>query len=410
MKPRIPLAVAAPAVVACLACAGDPGIESGVWRAWLDSPGGELPFGLELASDASGWSAHIINGPERIEVDRVEVDGERLLLGIDHYDAKVEATRRSAGRLDGRWWKTGKRGAISELPFHAVQGDTHRFTPIESDADHGSIAGRWSVRFADEEDPAIAEFEQGEGATVSGTFLTTTGDYGYLSGSFEGGRLRLSVFDGAHAFLFDATVQPDGSLAGDFWSRESWHDTWTAVRDESATLDPATEQVAWTGGIPLSELVYPDLDGNPRSLDDAAFAGTARIIEVFGSWCPNCNDATAYLVDLHERYADRGLAIVGLGFEMTGDLARDTEQLRVYRDYHDIRYPLLVAGTADKAEASAAFPLIERVKSFPTTIFMDAEGNVHTVYSGFSGPATGAAYARLQTVFETTIEELLGDE
>ncbi len=75
-----------------------------------------------------------------------------------------------------------------------------------------------------------------------------------------------------------------------------------------------------------------------------------------------------------------------------------------------IEYPLLIAGTADKAEASKAFPLIERVKSFPTTIFMDGNGSVHMVHSGFSGPATGEAYARLQALFESTIEELLGDE
>ena len=78
--------------------------------------------------------------------------------------------------------------------------------------------------------------------------------------------------------------------------------------------------------------------------------------------------------------------------------------------YHGIEYPLLIAGTADKTEASKAFPLIERIKSFPTTIFMDGDGNVHMVYSGFSGPATGEAYTRLQTLFESTIEEILGDE
>lgn len=99
-----------------------------------------------------------------------------------------------------------------------------------------------------------------------------------------------------------------------------------------------------------------------------------------------------------------------MAFEMTGDFARDAEQVRIYRDHHGIEYPLLIAGTSDKAEASKAFPLIERVKSFPTTIFMDGDGNVHTVYSGFSGPATGEAYARLQALFENTIEELLGDE
>jgi len=410
MNPRASFSIATLVALCCVTCTPGPAIESGRWRAWLDSPGGELPFGLELTPDDGAWSAQIINGPERLEVAEVKIDGDRLTLRIPHYDATVEATRSSATTLDGRWWKTGKLGAISELPFHAVHGEAHRFARLQETREKtGSVAGRWAVRFADEEDLAIAEFEQDDGHEVTGTFLTTTGDYRYLAGSFEGDRLRLSVFDGAHAFLFDARLQADGSLAGDFWSRESWHDTWTAERDESVTLDSATEQVAWIGGPPLNEVAYPDLDGVLRSLDDPEFAGKARILEVFGSWCPNCNDATAYLVDLHERYGERGLSIVGLAFEMTGEFERDAEQVRVYRDHHGIEYPLLIAGTSDKAEASATFPLIERVKSYPTTIFLDGEGSVHTVYSGFSGPATGEAYTRLQVLFESTIEELLGD-
>jgi len=410
MKRLLRYGVAVPLTALVLACSSDPGLDGGTWRAWLDSPGGELPFGLELTQDGDDWSARIVNGPERLDVDRVEVDGNRVTLRISHYDATVEATRTSRGRLDGRWFKTGKLGAISELPFHAVHGVTHRFSPVAAEETSASIAGRWAVRFADEEDMALAEFEQDDQGQLTGTFLTTTGDYRYLAGSIEGDRLRLSVFDGAHAFLFDARVQDDGTLAGDFWSRESWHDTWTAERNDDATLGSATEQVAWVGGIPLSDVSFPDLEGALRSLDDPEFAGRARILEVFGTWCPNCNDATEYLTRLHERYRDRGLSIVGLAFEMTGDFARDAEQVRVYREHHGIEYPILIAGTSDKADASKAFPLIERVKSYPTTIFMDAEGNVHTVYSGFSGPATGAAYTRLQTLFEGTIEELLGDE
>ena len=398
------------ALAGCTAPPTDPELEPGRWRAWLDSPGGELPFGLELSAGEAGWTAAILNGEERLTIERVTVAGSAVALDIDHFDAHIEATIDSSTRLTGRWWKTGKLGAISELPFHAVHGETQRFSALAGETDGAGVEGRWSVRFAGEEDEAVAEFASGAGNRVTGTFLTTTGDYRFLAGSFEGRRLRLSTFDGAHAFLFDAELGDDGTLTGDFWSRESWHDTWTATRAPEVALDAATEQIAWVGGVPLSEIVYPDLDGNPRALDDAAFAGKARVLEVFGSWCPNCNDATSYLVDLHERYRERGLSIVGLAFELTGDFDRDAKQLRIYRDHHGIEYPLLVAGTSDKDEASAVFPLIERVKSYPTTIFLHADGRVHTVYSGFSGPATGDAHERLKEQFERTIEELLGEE
>ncbi|MCH7780362.1 MAG: TlpA family protein disulfide reductase, partial [Acidobacteria bacterium] len=222
-----------------------------------------------------------------------------------------------------------------------------------------------------------------------------------------------SCFDGGHAFLFHAQLQPDGTLAGSFWSRDTYHATWTARRasgDADTEMPDPLRMVTLTNRAGRLRFRFPDLDGRPVSLADERFQNKVVLVNLFGSWCPNCNDATAYLVELDERFRERGLSIVGLAFEMTGDFSRDAEQVRVYRDYHGIEYPLLIAGTADKTAASKAFPLIERVKSFPTTIFMDGDGNVHMVYSGFSGPATGEAYTRLQTLFESTIEEILGDE
>ena len=388
-----------------------PQLREGPWHAWLDSPGGRLPFGIEFVGGRTGLRAFLVNGIERIEVERVEVRGRQVVLSIEHYDSAIEAELDDAGSdLDGRWWKTAGPGKISELPFHARAGSRPRFEADEAFAagdDARTIDGRWAVQFETHDTLAVGVFEAVEEDSVSGTFLTATGDYRYLAGSYRGGRLRLSVFDGAHAFLFDARLQPDGTLSGDFWSRDTWHETWTARRDPEARVPDALEQTTWVGGRALGELVFPDLDGRPRTLDDPQFAGRARILEIFGSWCPNCNDATAYLVELDERYRSRGLSILGLAFEMTGEPARDAEQVRRYAAYHGIEFPLLLAGLSDKDEASRAFPLLDRVRAFPTTIFMDAKGRVRAVHSGYAGPATGQAHLDLRASFEELIEELL---
>ena len=92
---------------------------------------------------------------------------------------------------------------------------------------------------------------------------------------------------------------------------------------------------------------------------------------------------------------------------MTGDFQRDADQVRAYAAHHGIEYPLLLAGLADKNEASRAFPLIDRVRSYPTTIFLHGDARVRAVHSGFTGPATGEAYSRLRSRFESLIEELL---
>ncbi|MDA1266831.1 MAG: TlpA disulfide reductase family protein, partial [Planctomycetota bacterium] len=239
---------------------------------------------------------------------------------------------------------------------------------------------------------------------LEATFLTTLGDYRYLEGVSDGNGLSLSGFDGAHAFLFHATREPDGSLKGDFWSRDSWHETWTAVKDPEAALPDPFGLTTWTGALPLGELSFPDVTGKVRALDDAAFDGKVRLLVIFGTWCPNCYDQTKYLKELDERYGAKGLSILGLAFEFGDDLARQTEVVRRYSGYHELAYPILIAGTSDKQKASEAFPLLDRVRSYPTVVFLDAKGEVIAVNTGFSGPATGAAHQRLRSRFESIIE------
>ena len=399
-----------------LAGCADPGTDrlaEGEWRAWLDSPGGELPFGLEFSRNGATLEVVIVNGSERIRVPRVEENGAELVLGIDHYDSTLVATVAERGRrVTGRWEKTTGPGQVSSLPFEATAGRQDRFGPEASDAGSGStsIDGRWTVVFSSSDDPAVGIFSSLPDGTVEGTFLTMTGDYRYLAGRFEGNRLRMSCFDGAHAFLFDARLQADGSLVGDFWSRDSWHETWTARRDPEAELADAFDETLAVADLDLDRISYPDLEGRSRFLDDPEFAGSARMLYIFGSWCPNCGDATRLMVELDRRYRDRGLSILGLAFEMTGDAPRDTEQVQRYAAYHGIAFPLLLAGLSDKALASTAFPLVDRVRAYPTTVFLDHSGAVRAVHSGFSGPATGEAHEALRRQFESLIEELLDDE
>jgi hypothetical protein len=400
-------------LLAVSACADAPAerIAEGPWHAWLDSPGGPLPFEMELVAEQGVLRAFILNGDERIEVPRVERTGGRLVLGIDHYDATIEAVATNGGRrLDGTWRKTTTAEQPAELDFHATAGARDRFErPAESNAGNAGagIGGRWTVTFASDEQPAVGIFESDADGTARGTFLTTTGDYRFLAGRVDGGLLRLSAFDGAHAFLFHARVQENGSLAGDFWSRDTWHDPWSAVRDPDVALPDPFTLTSPIDGVDLAELVFPDPDGRPRSLGDPEFAGPARIVTLFGTWCPNCNDATRYLVELDGRYRDRGLVVAGLAFELTGDFERDARQVRIYARHHGIEYPLLVAGRYGRDQTSRSFPLIDRIRAYPTTIFLDSAGRVRAVYTGFSGPATGEVHQQLRRDFEGWIEALL---
>lgn len=395
----------------------------GVWHAWLDSPGGELPFLLELHGAEKGVQARIVNGSERIDVEASH-DGDALVLDFPHYDSRITAHGTGA-RLDGTWRKRRGADAWAELGFHADRNvrlpGTEDAAPIFRQLE-ASVAHRYSVRFSSGDDPAVAILEA-DAAGLRGTFLTTTGDYRYLAGectlpATAGSdtrvlHVRLSCFDGAHAFLFIARLVPRSTpgpvqLEGDFWSGDHWHETWTATEDPAAKLPDGFTLTHANSAVTLDDLVFPDLDGTPRRLSDPAFAGKARLIEVFGSWCPNCADEADELVRLQQEYGARGLSIVGLAFEVTGDFPRDAGQVRRYAARHGVSWPLLVAGLADKDKATASLGMLDKVRAFPTTIFLDESGAVRAVYTGFSGPATGAAYAEQHAEFVRVIEGLLG--
>lgn len=407
------------------AIAGPPtALRQGTWRAWLDSPGGELPFGLQLVESKGQWSAAILNGAERIEIPVVRFEGDELILSMPHYDSAIKAGSSANGtRLDGEWKKRSKGDRVVTMKFHADAGRVERFLPtalgIEACQAGGVTEGRWSIQFAADADRAVGVFEQGDERSAIGTILTTTGDYRYLAGDVcweqpgEGkliARLRLSTFDGAHAFLFSATTDSEAAtMTGDFWSGDTFHDTWTARRDANAELPDAFTLTKAMESAKLDEVVFPDLEGKRKSLADPSFAGKARIIEIFGTWCPNCNDASKYLGELQVKFKGRGLSILGLAFEYSGDTQRDTEQVRTFAKHHKIEFPILLAGTSDREKASASLPIIDKLRAYPTLLVLDQNNKIQATYTGFSGPATGEDYQRFKTQFEATIEKLLAE-
>lgn len=385
-----------------------PTLASGPWRAALASPGGPLTFGLDLTPEPSGaLRLTLLNGEERRPAGLIEQGDDSITVEIPPYRSRLVAKVTDGGRgLEGRWDRDRGAGHERILAFAATAGPEPATDITLGPEAADALTGRWSVRFADDEDPAVGVFEARADGTARGTFLTTLGDYRFLAGRFDGTRLDLSCFDGAHAFLFSATLEGE-TLSGDFWSRDSYHTTWTATKDAAASLPDDFALTTWTGGEDaLSSLSFPDLEGTPRRLDDPAFAGDARLLVVFGSWCPNCNDLSEYLVELDARY--EGLSILGLAFEYGDDPEAQRTAVRDYLAHHGAEYPALICGTTNKAKASAALPILDRVRAYPTTVFMDGQGKVSAVHTGFSGPATGKRYERLRERFESEIESLLG--
>ena len=145
------------------------------------------------------------------------------------------------------------------------------------------------------------------------------------------------------------------------------------------------------------------------SNEDPRFAGKVVLVNLFGSWCPNCNDEAPLLAEWHRRWNADGLEVVGLAFEFSGDPERDGKILGRFANRYGIDYPLLLAGVSYKAEASAAVPDLSAVLSYPTTVFIDRSGAIRWIHSGFSGPGTGHHYDELEAEMRRRIEELLAE-
>jgi thiol-disulfide isomerase/thioredoxin len=391
--------VLVPLLAACIAPLSQ-GPE-GTWCASLATPGGPLEFRIDLERRGDAWAAFLVNGRERIEVPRVWFDGRELLLELPHYDSRIRAEL-ADGRLAGSWEKRRGPEERAALAFEAV-------TPCAGPAPaSGSCAGRWRADFSDDEQDSVALFESLDGG-LAGTFLTPTGDYRYLWGTCGPEGLELSCFDGAHAFLFRARLLEDGSLAGDFWSGDWHHATWRAWRDEEALLADPFGQSRWDERTSLADLGFPDLEGRWRSLAEPGLMGRATLLVVLGSWCPNCHDEARFLSELLAAHGQRGLSILALAFELTGEPERDAGQVRLFAARHELDIPYFLCGTADKELATQALGALDRVRAFPTTVFFGPDGRARAVHTGFAGPATGAEHAALRAEFERRIEQLFSE-
>ncbi len=383
----------------------------GPWRGTLTLGQGQatMPFNWEVMTDGQHTWAELVNGDERLRLDSLHYEGDSVRIPMHIFDAQLVA-HHADGQLTGYYQKLDAEGDY-RLPFAATHGVTYRFAPLATDEVPTDVAGRWAVTFTDRDartSDAIGQFVQTHNR-LTGTFLTPTGDYRFLEGVVQGSHLQLSGFDGANAYLFTATVGTDSTLAGEFWSGKTGHRQWQARRDSTVLLPDADQMTTLRTGYDTLALTLPDLRGDTVSLDDPRFANKVLIVQVFGSWCPNCMDETAFLAPWYQQNRDRGVEVIGLAFERKPDLAYARQRVQKVIDRYDVQYPFLLAGTTAEADRARALPMLDRVRAFPTTLFVDRQRRVRRIHTGFSGPGTGEAYTNYVRSFGATVDTLLAE-
>ncbi|WP_340198490.1 peroxiredoxin family protein [Ascidiimonas sp. W6] len=380
-------------------------LSTGVWRAELViKEGVSLPFIFEI-HHKNKWSFY--NAQETIIVDEISIKNDSVQVQFPVYEGYIKA-RIKDSVLTGHFIKPSLDRIV---PFRATLGKTKRF---QSKKPEVQLSGNWETVFSDQCDTcryvAKGTFKQVEGV-VTGTFRTTTGDYRYLEGVVSGDSLKLSTFDGAHAFLFEAVVT-DSTMQGTFYSGNHFEEPFYGKRNETFELADEDSLTYLKSGFNKFYFEFPDANGKIISLDDPKFKNKVVLIQILGSWCPNCLDETKYYSSYYRNNKNDNLAFVGLAFEYAKTPEKAFKSIHRLTEKIKVPYPILLAqyGTVDKKEAQKKVPMLNQVLSYPTSIFLDKQGVVRRIHTGFNGPATGEKYTLFKKDFESFLTKLLQEE
>lgn len=403
---------------------------SGRWDASLVVPSGPVEFGLDLKRRGDVVGGDILNGPERMALSPGSFDGTTIVLRLDEYDGRITATFEDAAktRLVGQYQRQTRSG-IGTYSFVAHRSPKPPTGPIHAAGIEPSmeVSGDWVMTITD---PRTSSDEINDAtftakpsrvagvAEVTGTIIPVSGDYGLLAGTLRKDRetgaavIHMSRFDGIHVVKIDGTMQKDGSLAGTLSSGPTFVATWKAVRKErTASGDPKTADPFTLTKVkdPAAAFAFslPDTAGKTVSLTDTRYVGKVVVIDIMGTWCPNCHDSAPLLSDLYRRYRSKGLEVVMLAYEYTPDVARNARQVEIFRKKYGIEFPILMAGTTGEGEIARTLPQLEGFGAYPTTIFVGRDGRVKRIHAGFSGPATGERHTHVKQDFEALVKELL---
>src|SRR5688572_17878423 len=174
----------------------------GIWRAVLLTPGGELPFNLEIAKKSDSYTITIINGDERLTLDDVTIKGDSVIAKFPIYESEFRLLAKGDS-LTGVFTNLTRQTNAS-IPLLAKAGDKRRF--VQDSKATVDPDGKWEVEFSPmqkSKSNAVGVFKKDKNTNrLTGTFLTSSGDYSYLEGTVAGDSLFLSTFNGVFVYLF----------------------------------------------------------------------------------------------------------------------------------------------------------------------------------------------------------------
>jgi len=341
-----------------------------------------LPFIFNIAN---GKELHTIlqNGSEKIMLATEYFGADSAVMNFPVYQSRIVANFTDS-TMTGYFEKTDSKDY--RVPFSAKRGIKER-EQGETNA-CCTLAPRWQVVFAGngKQTPAIGEFNLMNNR-VRGSFLTESGDYRFLEGSLFGNNFTLYGFDGGYLQVFKAELLAGDTLIGHYYSGLTGYKTWVATPSETFQLANPENISVLKPGLDSISFSYPGIDGNPVAYNPARYAGQMVVLQITGSWCPNCKDQGAFLQQLQNNLGDK-MVLMGIAFERMGTLEASIAAAKKSKDDLGLQYPVGIAQYSSSQVAEEVFPFLDRIRGYPTLVIIDKKGVVHKIYTGFAGPGT----------------------
>lgn len=374
---------------------------AGRWDAVVTANKVDIPFQFEIVADARGLRGSFFNGERRLTSTAGTFENNVLTLDFAQLATKLKLTL-ADGALTGEYQRA--RGP------YPVRATKTKPAPSNRAANVPSIEGTWIVSARSNKGETAWRFiAKQKGADVSATILRVDGDTGTLTGSYRDGRFVLSHFSGARPLLVEVTPAADGTIT----LRQNGTSELVGAREGAARAsaigqptDPTYHTSVKDPAAPF-RFSFPDLNGRIVSNTDPKFAGKVVLVNISGSWCPNCHDEAPFLSALYKKYRAKGLEIVALSFEEEDQLQNPT-RLRAFIKEYGIEYTVLIPGIPDDAQAK--LPQAVNLNAFPTTFVLGRNGRVRAVHAGFPSPGSGAYYVKAEREMTELVERLIAEQ
>lgn len=375
-------------------------ISAGSWKFVLKTSNADVPFIINFKYQNKKLTGVLYNGKEKIPLGDITYDKDLISIPLQTYELSLELTQQTPKFVSGNLVRHNKN-PILKTPLEGHFGVKKRY-----DVPKGKVlinlSGIWALTMEDdkgEKSPAIGKFTQ-KNHHFSGSLLTPTGDYRYIDGQVNGDKFEGASFDGVYNYVLRGSVKK-GQMTAEVLS--------SSITKVSGKIDPKAKLPDAYKQTEIKELkfIFPNLKGKSVSLNHPKFVGKPVVVQIFGSWCPNCMDEMNFLIPWYLENSKRGVEIIALAFERSLSPEEATIQLKKVQKKMKVPYVILQAGSTSEDKPAEKLIGIKNFISFPTTIFLDKNHKVVKVHAGFSGPSTGEYFEKWKTEFNKTIDGLL---